>query len=270
MEKFILAFLAGGLGAVIGGTATFVMTGFIGIVVAIMSVCNCDVTSISDLFLNLVFMPCVIFNGAVAATAFSANKLGYNHGGEDGSKSMLYTKNPLVLVVGCIFGLIGYLVYLAFNKLGVPGDLGAFSVMSVGFLVRFLFGTHKWKNHEATCLFKDLNGLLFQVLYAGIVSYITAYFVRICGIASIGFSISALSLIFGYFVADFPVTHHTTLIAGYAIMQTGNMGLAVLFGIIAQLIFVVFSDYFNTKLDTHVDGPAVAIAICSAIIFGLF
>ena len=123
MNSYILAFLAGVLGAVTGGNAAFVMTGFIGIVVAIMSKCGADVGLISDQFLNLVFMPCVIFNGANAALSFSANIKKYMHNGQDLNKSMYPTHDPVVLLVGGLFGLLGYLVFVGLTAIGFPSDL---------------------------------------------------------------------------------------------------------------------------------------------------
>ena len=91
-----------------------------------------------------------------------------------------------------------------------------------------------------------------------------AYFAKETGLYTIGFSISALSLIFALNDPAFPATHHTTLVAGYAIAQTGNIliAVAIVFGVIAHFIGLLFG--------THVDPPAVAIAICSLILFTLF
>lgn len=95
-----------------------------------------------------------------------------------------------------------------------------------------------------------------------------AYFAKKTGLYTIGFSISALSLIFALNDPAFLATHHTTLVAGYAIAQTGNILIA--FGVIAHFIGLLFGMVFNTDCGTHVDPPAVAIAICSLILFTLF
>lgn len=99
-----------------------------------------------------------------------------------------------------------------------------------------------------------------------------AYFAKETGLYTIGFSISALSLIFALNDSAFPATHHTTLVAGYAIAQTGNIliAVAIVFGVIAHFIGLLFGMVFNTDCGTHVDPPAVAIAICSLILFTLF
>ena len=66
LETLLLAFFSGAMGAMIGGTATFVITGFIGLIVLIISHCGGDVTLLNNEVLNLIFMPCVCFNGATA------------------------------------------------------------------------------------------------------------------------------------------------------------------------------------------------------------
>ncbi len=269
LQYFVLAFFSGALGSMIGGTASFVMTGFIGILSVVLAASGVNVTLFNDQFLNLVFMPCVCFNGACAAMAYSANVKHYGNNGADGNRSMYFTQDPTVLLVGGIFGVIGYSIYTLLTYLGFPADQGAVSVMTVGFIVRFLFGTHKWKNRNANIIFrKEVRKLWpFQICFAAVVAYVVAYFVDLTGLTSIGFSVSALSLIFAFSHPDFPATHHISMVAGYAVMQTGNIFIAVLFGILAQLIFILFTQYFNTDLDTHIDGPAVAIATCSLIIF---
>lgn len=97
-----------------------------------------------------------------------------------------------------------------------------------------------------------------------------AYFAKKTGLYTIGFSISALSLIFALNDPVFPATHLTTLVAGYAIAQTGNILIAIAFGVIAHFVGLLFGMVFNTDCGTHVDPLAVAIAICSLILFTLF
>lgn len=84
--------------------------------------------------------------------------------------------------------------------------------------------------------------------------------------------VGLLVIIFNHCGIDtaFPATHHTTLVAGYAIAQTGNILIAVAFGVIAHFVGLLFGMVLNTDCRTHVDPPAVAIAICSLILFTLF
>ena len=54
-----------------------------------------------------------------------------------------------------------------------------------------------------------------------------------------------------------PATHHTTLVVGYAMAQTGNILIAVIFGVIAHFIGLIFGMMLNTDCGTHIDPPAV-------------
>ena len=68
-----------------------------------------------------------------------------------------------------------------------------------------------------------------------------AYFAKETGLYTIGFSISCFKhLSFALSDPAFPATHHTTLVVGYAMAQTGNILIAVIFGVIAHFIGLIF------------------------------
>lgn len=272
LETLLLAFFSGAMGAMIGGTATFVITGFIGLIVLIISHCGGDVTLLNNEVLNLIFMPCVCFNGATAGMAFSANRRNHKLNGADGNRSLYFTGDYRVLLVSGVFGLVGYLVYYLLTCLKLSADIGAFTVLSVNFLIRFLFGTGKiMKKPEVPLLRKaTMDFWIFQILFALIIGVVSGYFILKTGLITIGFSMSALSLIFAFSNPEFPVTHHITMVVGYAILMINSLLIAVIFGVISQIIFIVFTNYFNVDLDTHVDGPAASIGLCSLVLISLF
>ena len=72
----ILSFFAGVLGTFIGGTQTFICTGFIGIVVAVVQACGGNISFLEPYVLNGLFLPCIIFNGSVVATALVIKYVG--------------------------------------------------------------------------------------------------------------------------------------------------------------------------------------------------
>ena len=219
---------------------------------------------------NNLFLPCIIFNAAGLATAYAGTK--HNIRGVETSRSLAFTNDPKVLLVGALGGVLGYLIFAFENYFSFPVDTGAVSVILVGVLGRILF------NQEDTYNKKNLDFLEkaspsfwgFQFLIGLAVSTVMAYFAKETGLYTIGFSISALTLIFALSDPAFPATHHTTLVVGYAMAQTGNILIAVIFGIIAHFIGLIFGMVFNTNCGTHIDPPAVAIASCSLIIFTLF
>lgn len=272
MSQVFLAFLSGAMGAMIGGTASFVVTGFVGILVILIDAVGGNSLLLNEQVLNFFFMPCICFNGATAAMAFAANWCHHPMNGADGNRSLYFTGDPWVILVGGLFGMVGYGFYTLFDYLNVPIDIGALVVIIVNSLIRFLFGTHKYIHHPEQPLFRKATRhfWVFQCLFAIIISLSVAYFVDLTDVTSIGFSISALSLIFAFSHPEFPASHHISIIAGYAMVATGSFVISAFFGILSQIIFIVFTNYFNTDLDTHVDGPAAAIAPLSFIIFTLF
>ena len=104
-----------------------------------------------------------------------------------------------------------------------------------------------------------INLLTFQIIFSIIISLLTIGIVHITQITAIGFYISAFSLIIALKYPRFPATHHISMVVGYAFMQTGNILISVIFGIIAHLIMTLFGITFNVDCGTHIDPPAVAI-----------
>ena len=250
--SIILAFFAGILGALIGGTQTFICTGFVGLLIFLLEHVGVDTTFLNEALSNNLFLPCIIFNAAGLATAYAGTK--HNIRGVETSRSLAFTNDPKVLLVGALGGVLGYLIFAFENYFSFPVDTGAVSVILVGVFLE-----------KASPSFWG-----FQFLIGLAVSTVMAYFAKETGLYTIGFSISALTLIFALGDPAFPATHHTTLVVGYAMAQTGNILIAVIFGIIAHFIGLIFGMVFNTDCGTHIDPPAVAIATCSFILFTLF
>lgn len=133
----------------------------------------------------------------------------HNIRGVETSRSLAFTNDPMVLLVGAIGGVLGYLIFAFENYFSFPVDTGAVSVILVGVLGRNLF------NRENTYNQKNLDFLetapnsfwLFQLLIGIAVSTVMAYFAKETGLYTIGFSISALTLIFALSDPAFPATH---------------------------------------------------------------
>lgn len=270
LTSVILALLAGILGTFIGGTQTFICTGFVGVIVAILAYCGVDTTFVNDTVLNTLFLPCIIFNGAAFATAYASK----NHQirGVETSRSLAFTNDGRVLLSGALTGLLGYLIYAFENYYDFSVDTGAVSVVLIGILGRILYNKENTYNKKNVQFLKTagINFWIYQIIFGFAVSAVMAFFAKETGLYTIGFSISALSLIFALVDPAFPATHHTTLIAGYAMMQTGQVALAIVFGLLAHLLGLIFAMIWNTDCGTHIDPPAVAIATFSFIIFTFF
>lgn len=266
----VLSFLAGMLGSWIGGTQTFICTGFAGIVVALLAACGVNTDFINTYVLNGLFLPCIIFNGAGFATAYAAKH--HNIRGFETGRSLAFCQDMRVILAGGIAGFCGYLIYAVANAIGIPMDTGALSVVTIGVIGRLLLNQEQYINKDSITYLKKRNGSywLYQILFGVSISLVMAIFAKKTGLYTIGFSISALSLIFALSDPAFPATHHTTLVAGYAIMQTGSISIAVIFGLLAHMVGLIFGYIFNTECGTHIDPPAVAIGIFSLILFAFF
>ena len=271
-----LAFCLGVVGAIFGGTQVFITTGFAGLFIYALKAAGVESEFLMNTLLNTVFLPAVIFNAASVSTAFAARR-GYDVDGWDVTHSLLFTHDPLVMLVAGVGGLAGYLVFATAVSLGVPADQGSVSVILIGILTRLIFGQGHWVNPEATAyykregvrywLFQLVNGVAICSVVAIVLSHVDpAYY-------TIGFSVSAALILLSTFDVQhktYPTTHHETLVVGYAMGATGgNVVVAVLFGLLANLIYLLFARYCNENCDTHIDPPAVAIAICSFILWTL-
>lgn len=263
----ILSFCAGIFGTFLGGTQTFICTGFVGLIVSFLTLSGYNVQFLNDFILNILFLPCIIFNGAAIATAYAAK----NHDirGVQTDRSLLFTKDFKVYLCGGFFGVIGYLLFTFFTSYAFPLDIGALVVVIVGIIGRLLFNQEQWINKQPFAPSRNAMSrlLIFQFILSIIVSLITIYLVELTHITAIGFYVSAFSLIFVFKYPQFPATHHISMVVGYAFVQTNNILIAVLFGILSQLIFTLFGTRFNVDCGTHIDPPAVAIGILSFIIF---
>ena len=133
LSSIILAFFAGILGTLIGGTQTFICTGFVGLLVIIFNHCGIDTTFLNEVISNNLFLPCIIFNAAGLATAYAGTK--HDIRGVETSRSLAFTHDPYVLLVGALGGILGYLIFDFENYFGFPVDTGAVSVILVRFLV---------------------------------------------------------------------------------------------------------------------------------------
>lgn len=269
LSMSVLAFLAGVLGCCLGGTQTFVCTGFVGLIVSICTLLGIETHFLNDVILNVLFLPCIIFNGAAIATAYAA--LHHDIRGVHTNRSLLFTKDYKVFLCGGIFGLLGYILFSLFSRTGLLIDIGALVVVTVGILGRILFNQEQWINKKGFTPSPQatFHLLAFQVIFSIIISLLTIAIVQATGLVAIGFYISAFSLIFTFKYPQFPATHHITMVVGYAIIQTGNIGLSLLFGVFSHLLFTIFGIVFNVDCGTHIDPPAVAIGTFSFIIMTL-
>lgn len=275
----ILAAFGGGVfGSLIGGTTAFIFTGFTGIVGIAVLLGTGDSTFLDTVAFGPFFGPHVAFVGGVAAAAYSGRKkvsLGSSEeamlyvDGPDTITPIFRVKDPVVLLVGGVFGIGGLLVNQLIIGTGLAADTIAMSVVTMGIVVRLLIGGQglfgKYPSGEKKYGFGG-KSIVYVLLYGFALAAVVSYAVITIGVNSIGFTVSAISLIFLYTSANnFPVTHHISMVAGFAALASGSVVVGALFGAGAALLGEYVNRATNTYVNTHLDMPAIVISIGSLI-----
>lgn len=267
MIKIIAAFGGGVVASAVGGVEAFVFCGIVGLV-AVMSnhgemLANCA--------FGPIFVPCVGFASAVAATAFSANKKKQLASGTAITAPLACLNDPDTLLVGGIFGALGYSLMLAANALGVNCDVPALIVLVLNMVVRLMFGKTgltgtqpKDGSRRYLITGKQLANSMMLGLGFGLMA---AFIAKVTNEPLIPFCISAIFLAFVCCNVNVPGTHHITIVAAYATVATGSMLAGVVAGVLAAVLGAQLESIFNQNNDTHIDSPAFTIAVGSFIIF---
>ncbi|WP_275738596.1 hypothetical protein [Halorhabdus sp. SVX81] len=219
-------------------------------------------------------------------------------------KNILYAfgTKPDILAVGAVFGALGMVITQVGNGLGLPTDNIALSVVATAVIARIAFdypivgrvaganvldmspfergeerpaetgeptrpATEPWLPHQY-----EWAGVTAIGLVAGIVS---GYIWLETGSVFMGYAVSAMSLLFlNLGVEKIPVTHHITLIGSVgailAMATVDSEPLVLLvaggFGILAALLGEVTQRVFYAHSGTHLDPPAMAIAIVMTLV----
>lgn len=210
-----------------------------------------------------------------------------------------YGTKPDILAVGAIFGFVGWLIVAILAGLGLPADNVAISVFLSAMLVRVVFDypligspagfsifdmspfengeerpiadggtesvrmkTEVWLGHQY-----KWSGVTILGLFGGLIG---GFLWVETGTFFLGYAISAMSLLFlNLGVEKIPVTHHITLLgsvgAAVAAAMVGGPVAALLgaagFGALSAIIGEISERIFYAHSGTHVDPPAIAIAV---------
>lgn len=265
-----LTFLAGCIGALIGGTQVFVIYGLLGTIMVIMQTCGVDVSWYNTVIMSTVFVPAVIFQGTVPAAAYASKH--YDIESYNTARPLTFTQDPIVIGIAGCAAVIGWLLMSFLNQIHFPADTGATTIVILCFFWRYVFNLGQKYNKQGIkrLQYAGTKVWIYNIFYAIICAALTCFFVKETGITSIGFYFSALSLMYGFFDPHAPCSHQITMPAGYAMAATGNIFIAIGFGILAHLIHTCFGEVFNVDCGTFIDPAAVAIASTSLIIFLVF
>jgi len=299
---FLLAAFAGGaFGAAIGALPAFIFTGFAVIAGEAMAlgggneaydlgyetgftVTGGTVGDITGLVgFGPVFGPHISFAAGAAAAAYAA-KQGYI----DDGKNILWaagTNHMDVLIVGGLFGLLGFAGTELLNTIAFPTDNIALMVFLSALIHRVAFGysvigevtgnglfdVGPWERdeEEAPGIWLPWQYKWANVALLGVIGGLLGGFIYVVtGSPVLGFGISAASLVFLQCGVDnIPVTHHITLpgsigafgAAGGGFGMEVAMVFALAFGVFGAVMGEVCARVFYMHGKTHVDPPAFGI-----------
>ena len=284
----IAAFGGGVIGAYMGAVPAFVMTGVFALVGGVATAAGVDGSvAINTIAFGSFLGPHIAFAGGVAAAAY-AGKQKKLASGADVVSSLNGLGAPDVLLVGGIFGVVGYILawIIGMTPLGPLTDLPGICVVISGIIVRFVFGstglTGKYTGSGPRVWFSTGNGLLCNIILGGglgcAVSFVAAGLYTAGNEVALGifpiicFGFSATTLLFACGGLACPATHHISLPAGLAasvgLAAWGAPGalLGVVFGILGALGGDLAGNSINSHVDSHIDPPATTIFILTIVV----
>lgn len=282
----IAAFGGGMIGAYMGALPVFIMTGMVAIAGATVAMAGGADVTIGFIAFGSYLGPHIAFAGGVAAAAYAGKTKKLSGGGTDILSSLNGLADPMTLIVGGVFGIIGFLIHYVIGAvLHLNTDLPGITVTISAIIARLVFGKTgicgKYEEGEKREFFTGGNGFIcnillglgigtavgfvYQVLVnAGYSAIVTGSFPLVC------FGIAATTLIFTQTGFATPATHHIALIAALAAVSSGNPIMGTIFGILTSLFGDFVARTFNSHCDTHIDPPAFTIFIFTFIVNILF
>lgn len=271
----LAAFGGGALGAAMGALPSFILMGFIAIGGSIVGLSGATDIAVENIAFGSFLGPHISFAGAIAATAFLANQRRSIASGKAIREPLDATKDPALLCIGGIFGIVGYLLeYLFSSILLLPTNTVMMSLILSTIVTRFLFGgtglfgqasgKRVWLSPNRIFIYNLLLGACIGVVCGGVGIYmmnltpenadlVRSYYPVLC------FGISAASLLF-IGKNEMPITHHITYCSAAAAVYSDNLVVGILIAILCTLLGDFFGHLFNSNnTDTHIETPAAVI-----------
>jgi len=295
-QQLIAAFAGGAFGAAIGALPAFIFCG-IALLMGIALALAGGGSSVLDIVANGPFFgPHVAFAGGVAGAAYAARRRQLNDG-KDIAFALAEIGRPGPLLVGGLFGVAGQLIMgLGGSWLGSRTNCVGFTVIVLGVAARLMFGhsglfgrtepgtslrarfalnaERAWVPHQSKWSQAALIGAIAGLI-AGYAAFEIARLVPGVGGAavSLGFAVSAVSLIFAVIGKGVPVTHHMTATAALAATLctdlTTALVVAAVVGAVAGVLGEFLARAFHVHGDTHIDPPGNTIWSLTAVILGV-
>jgi hypothetical protein len=275
---FLAAFGGGAFGAAIGGVFSFVLCGAATMIGAAIVAATPNGDFAALIANGPMLLPAVAFGGAAGAAAYAARR-GKFASGRDITTPLIGLNQPDVLLVGGAFGMLGYLLIWGFAQVSPIGDLawtntGAAAVLTGNLIVRLLFGRsgltgrvapgeQRWRPSERANWVRwqaDPAQQLVLSLTFGLGATYSA--LKAPELVGIWFGVAAFALILGQMGFKAPVWHHIVLAAEQAVaLGGGGLLWGVTFALFSGLVGEISARVFYAHGDTHIDPPAVALAL---------
>lgn len=272
LNLILAAFGGGAFGAFVGALPAFILCGLVGFAGFAM---GGDMDILGSVAFGAFLGPHIAFGGGVAAAAY-AKSIGAIKEGTDILTPLSKCQKPMVYVVGGIAGVIAHLIHYLYTTVwALPIDTVAFTVFTMGLLVRLIIGktgiTGSCPAEEKeTRPFFPVKESVPNLLVSGFaLGLVASYYAVEYDAVSLGFCVSAASLMFAQMGFPLPSTHHITMCSAYAAAATGSLLVGGLFGLLAALLGDFFQNTFNSYCDSHLDPPATTIALLSLVAFTL-
>lgn len=287
----IAAFGGGLIGAYLGALPAFILTGIVALAGAVAAMAGAADVSVGLVAFGVFLGPHIAFAGGVGASAYAGKKklLG---SGSDITSSLNGLGDPMVIIVGGLFGIAGFLINYVISLPAVvavfPTDTPGFCVIVLGIIARLVFGTSgltgKFTGSGKREFFSTGKGLAYNVVLGAGIGILTgglSAFLYNSGAAAavtgsfpiLCFGIAATSLIFTQTGFATPATHHifypssvAAIGFGAAFGPAGALAFGIIFGVIGSLLGDFMGKTFNSYNDTHIDPPAFTILTLIAII----
>lgn len=280
----IASFGAGLFGAAIGALPAFILMGFFILLGIIAEFGGSGLDVVNVLGFGPLFGPHIAFAGGVAAAAYAGYKNMVSDG-KDILSSLTGLNKSHVLLIGGLFGSLGYLINVGLEPLlGEYTDTIALTVIISAIIARLLFGQTGlipdipenenrgrftpggeavWVEYQQDWLQIITISLGASIISAWMALLIEPIAPEAANFA--GFGLSAFSLIFFQFGGKIPMTHHITIVAAIAATSSGSLLFAILMGILSGITAEISARLTLINGDTHIDPPANAIWIMTTV-----
>lgn len=287
-----LGALAGGaLGVALGALPAFILTGFLTLAGVVVVLSGSDYDFLGVITFGPVLGPHVTFAGGIAGAAFAA-RMGRIDSAKDIATPLAGLAEPVVHLVGGLFGLAGYLAVEALSNVGITANNTDVIALVVGLsnvAARLIFGRTgafgtlspsaqergRWVPDDENVWVQWQQGWREALPMGAGSGVLAAWLATQAGaidpelseaIVPFAYGLSAISLIYIVFDRPVPVTHHMTLMGALGGVMLGNVLWGALFGMAAAAFGELFSRLFLIHGDTFIDPPAWSITAVTTLV----